>query len=226
MLSIESQNYLLLNAPTLVCATLQRPFDARDESQIERLKTKFHLKKMVRSRQVHGVDIALVTKEMPEILGEYDGLMTAEKDVGLLVQHADCQGALFYDPVHEVIGVVHCGWRGSVQNIYAHFACKMRENFGTKAKDLIVAISPSLGPECAEFINYQKELPKNFYRFQIKPTYFDFWEITLHQLTSLGIPKEQIEIARECTYLNSKKYHSYRRDKSVSRQGSFIGMKS
>ena len=42
-----------------------------------------------------------------------------QKDCGLVIQHADCQAAIFFDPVRKAIANVHCGWRGSVCNIYA-----------------------------------------------------------------------------------------------------------
>ena len=38
-----------------------------------------------------------------------DGLVTREKDLGILLPLADCLGAVVYDPEHEVLGLLHAG---------------------------------------------------------------------------------------------------------------------
>ncbi|MFO7628638.1 MAG: cytochrome c biogenesis protein ResB [Prochlorococcaceae cyanobacterium] len=60
---------------------------------------------------------------------------------------------------------VHCGWRGSVQNILPQVIKVMAENYATAPADLLAVISPSLGPCCAEFVNYRRELPPAFEQF-------------------------------------------------------------
>ena len=154
----------------------------------------------------------------------YDGMVTQEKEVALLVRHADCQGTLFYDPIRHALAAVHCGWRGSVQNIYQKTIEKMKGLYGTDPADLIVCIGPSLGPEHAEFKNYKEELPKHFWDFQVRPTYFDFWEISRWQLEEEGIPEEQIEIAEICTYANDKDFFSYRRNQSTPHHGTLAAL--
>src|SRR5690606_29333339 len=105
----------------------------------------------------------------------FDGMMTAQEGTGLLIRHADCQAAIFYDPKRRVIANIHCGWRGSVQNIYQKTVTQMEERYGTRARDLFVCIGPSLGPYHAEFIHYKEEIPPSFWAFQVRPNHFDFW---------------------------------------------------
>lgn len=172
---------------------------------------------------IHGTNIELVYKPTQEFIN-CDGLITSQTNWGLLTTHADCQTAIFYDPIQCVIANVHAGWRGQVKNIYQETVAKMSKAFGSHPKDLLVGISPSLGPQNAEFKNYQEEFPKEFWRFQVKPNYFNLWAIARHQLEQCGILSHNIEIAEIDTFSNPNDFFSYRREKSASgRQDSITG---
>lgn len=170
----------------------------------------------VASRQVHGNEIVIVNDPDQEV-GDCDGLITNRPGIALLIKHADCQAAILYDPIRHALACVHAGWRGNVQNIYRTAVLKMQESFGSRPEDLWVGISPSLGPEHAEFKNYKTELPESFWKYQVKPTYFDLWAIARDQLEACGVLPEKIEIASLCTYANSADFYSFRRDKPTGR---------
>lgn len=174
----------------------------------------------------HGAAVSRVTKENWQETHQADALFTTEKNFGLCVTHADCQIGFFYDPVHRAIAIAHSGWRGSVQNIYANVVKALKEEIGSNPADLLVAISPSLGPDHAEFMHYKEELPEEFWRFQVKPHYFDFWEISRMQLTGCGVRPEKIEVAGICTYCAEEDYFSHRREKNAGRNGSVLALKA
>ena len=153
-------------------------------------------------------------------------MVTDRPGMGLLIQQADCQAVLLYDPVHNAIGAVHSGWRGSVANIAAATVQRMRECFLTRPKDLRAMISPSLGPCCAEFVNYRTELPQELHRFRLRDNHFDFWAITRWQLRQAGLAKEYIHCADICTVCTPD-FFSYRRSRqentaTTGRCGSII----
>lgn len=162
--------------------------------------------------QVHGVDVREAPLERDDV--RCDALFTQKEDVGLLIKHADCQAAVIYDPMENVIANVHAGWRGNVQNIYASLVDNLKRRFGSKPENLIVGISPSLGPCCSEFIHYEKELPPHFWDYQVKPLHFDLWEIARTQWLDAGILPHHLEIACMCTKCNEKDFFSYRREKT------------
>lgn len=151
-----------------------------------------------------------------------DGLITNQPGEALLITHADCQAALFYDPINQVIGNIHSGWRGSAQNIYQNGIQAMRDNYGSKPEDIFVWISPSLGPEAAQFINYRVELPEPFWEFQVRAEYFNFWEISRSQLMQAGILAAHIEVSGLCTYSKPDEFFSYRREKRTGRLATVI----
>jgi YfiH family protein len=167
---------------------------------------------LLSAKQVHGTEIFCLTDPLSGDLevGEADGLVTDLPGVGLMIQQADCQAVLLFDPVKEVIAAVHCGWRGSVQGILEHVVRIMMKNYGTAPGDLHAVISPSLGPCCAEFVNYRRELPQAFQQFMVGSNHFDFWRISRHQLVACGMAEGRIRTAAICTCC-SDDYFSYRR---------------
>jgi hypothetical protein len=215
------------------CATLNVSENTSDSPEAvtanrEQVRKALGVAKVVYPQQVHGVIVQRITARNQGLIPQADALFTTEKNIGLAIQHADCQAAIFYDPVHEAIGVAHCGWRGSAQNIYARLIGAMQREIGTQSHNLIVCISPSLGPDHAEFINYKQELPKEMWEFGTgkKSNHFDFWAISKSQLLKMGIIEKNIEIVEICTQCNTDDYFSYRSAKDTGRNATVVALKS
>lgn len=207
--------------------SLNTSFSVGDEADavkgnLEKVQTFLDLPKLAIAGQVHG-DIIIEALDTGTA-GEGDALITRTLNLGLGIRHADCQAALFYDPVLHVAAAVHAGWRGNVQDIYRKAIDRLRSQYGSKPANLLVCISPSLGPEASEFIHYRQEFPSSFWPYQIKPNYFDLWAIAEDQLLNAGIKAHHIEIARICTYGNPQDYFSYRREKISGRLISVIAL--
>lgn len=190
------------------------------------LKKTLGISHVVYPHQTHGTNIQRVTTKNVDQLPQADALYTTEKGIGLGIYHADCQAAILYDPVHEAIAVVHCGWRGSTQDFYQRMIQTLHREIGTQPHNLIVCISPSLGPDHAEFKNYKQELPKEFWDYQTKPYYFDFWAISKMQLERCGVLPKNIEIAGVCTCCTPEDYFSYRREKDTGRNATLVALAS
>ena len=139
-----------------------------------------------------------------------DAVITDCKQVGLVIQVADCQSVMLYDFKKQVIANVHSGWRGSVQNIIGHTILKMTQVFGCSPSDMLAGISPSLGPCCAEFVNYKKEIPEPYWRYKTDTDYFDFWAISRVQLCEAGVRSDNICFSDICTRCNTNQFFSYR----------------
>lgn len=178
----------------------------------EIIKKQFGLQRLVSAHQVHGENIHRVESpvEQDYIIDDTDALITDVKGVGLMIGHADCQAVLLHDAVHQAIGAVHSGWRGNVANILATTIEAMTEQFGSKPENLHVAIGPSLGPCCAEFVNFRRELPLTFRQYLVSENHFDFWAISRDQLRECGVPDTQISCVEICTTCSTD-YFSYRR---------------
>jgi len=182
------------------------------------------------ARQTHGAEILMVRPEdgyHPRVPFEarpgYDALLAPVPGVALLVKVADCQAVLLYDPESRALALVHSGWRGSVLNILGRTVAAMVET-GARAARLKAAISPALGPCCAEFINHRTELPPGFRDFMVRENYFDFWALSRCQLAAAGLKEENIETAGLCTRC-SPEFYSYRGGDTWPRFGFLAGVR-
>lgn len=180
-----------------------------EEKSFEEQKKKLPVNPVF-NKQVHGDKIILIN-ERPDQPFEADALITQQKNLPLGIKVADCQGVLIFDPKANSIAAIHSGWKSSVLNIIGKTVKKMKEVFGSDPADLLVGISPSLGPCCTQFSDPEKELPE-FIRPFIKEKHVDFWSLSLQQLKEAGVSEKQIEIMRKCTRCNADQFFSYRND--------------
>ena len=176
------------------------------------IKQTLNIPQLISARQIHGDQILILDQPLTheQEFDGYDALITNQADLGLMIQQADCQAVLLHDPLTPSVAAIHCGWRGSVLNIIDKTIRSMMDTFHTDPTALRAYISPSLGPCCAEFINYRSELPPALHRFQARDNHFDFRQISHMQLTSAGVRPENIDQAGICTAC-SPDYFSYRR---------------
>lgn len=182
------------------------------------------------ARQVHGREVGVVSTAAAStgqglVRVNGDALATTGRDNALIIQVADCQPVLIADPIKKAVANVHSGWRGSIDNIIGRTIDTMATQLGCRPQNMIAAIGPSLGPCCAEFINYRKEIPQRFWKYRRAGDLFDFWRLSSDQLAEAGIPMEAISVAAICTRCNQHLFFSYRGKKSTGRFAAVIGIK-
>ena len=156
---------------------------------------------------------------------EADAVITNIPKKNLVIQTADCQSVLIYDPIQHVAANIHSGWRGSINNIIGHTVTVMKKSFGCRAQDMIAGIGPSLGPCCAEFVHYKTEIPKIFWKYKHKVNHFDFWSISRDQLCEKGVLRENVDVSRICTKCDTNRFFSFRGEGKTGRFANLIGLK-
>lgn len=156
---------------------------------------------------------------------EADAMITDIPRKMLVIQTADCQSVLIYDPIQHVAANVHAGWRGTINNIVGRTITAMEKKFGCRAQNMIAGIGPSLGPCCAEFVNYKKEIPKTFWKYKHDADHFDFWSISRDQLCDKGVLPENVDVSRICTKCDPARFFSYRGEGTTGRFANLIGLK-
>lgn len=192
--------------------------------------------------QVHGVDIAYVTREdrgrgrqdRESAFPNTDGLLTGEDDVFLASYYADCVPLFFYAPDLDWIGVAHAGWKGTVGKI----GPKMIERLVSHGADLekiLVAIGPSIGACCYEVDKHVLNRMKEALQCQELPSsvaiptehgkaMLDLKEANSQLFQQAGLREEQIAKSNYCTSCAHEHFHSHRRDKGhTGRMVAFIG---
>ena len=201
---------------------------------LTRIKNATGLERLVSSRQFHGDAVNFIDQESVQelearppalIAPPGDALATNLAGLGLVIKIADCQSIFLVDPQSRIVANIHSGWRGSVQNIVGKTVRYLKDLVGLNPAETLAAVSPSLGPCCAEFVNYRREIPEEFWSFQVRSQYFDFWAITRDQLRAAGIGDGNIEFAAKCTVCGKAEFFSYRAQGPTGRMASVIGWK-
>ena len=188
---------------------------------------------LVFAEQVHGRRVLIVNPQN----GADAGKQASEQLVGdamvsdcvekfLVVQIADCQAVLLYDQSRHVVANVHCGWRGSIDNIIGRTVAVMKNHYGCSPGGIRAGIGPSLGPCCAEFINYKNEIPMEFWQYKDSRDHFDFWSVSRDQLIESGLLEKNIESSQICTRCHKDEFFSYRAEKTTGRFAAVIGLKA
>lgn len=215
-------------------SSLNISFDVGDEeynvAKNRRLiLNEFSMEKMVTVNQVHGFDF-YIPGPLDGVYGERfkgkkdaDIIITDNPGQLLLIKTADCQPVLIVDPDKRICAAVHSGWKGSVSNVICRAVDKMIESYNCNPVNLIAGIGPSLGPCCAEFVNYRKEIPEEFWKYRVGEYNFDFWEISIYQLEKAGLVRKNIWVDGRCTKCNHEDFFSYRNNKNTGRQASVVG---
>ena len=198
--------------------------DAPDNvaANLRKIRKTIGAKNLIFMNQSHGTDILALRKGQYirfENVPSADAIITDVPFFALMVQLADCQGVIIFDPKKNVVANVHCGWRGNVQNILERVVNRMKKDFGCGESHLLAGISPSLGPCCAEFVSHKEIFPDAFKRFRVRENYFDLWAISRWQLESAGLREGNIEIAGICTRCRSDLFYSYRGEGKTGRFG-------
>lgn len=182
----------------------------------------FNSENIVDGLQVHGVEILDVGYEhIGEKLSGYDGYITNKPDITLCTYHADCVPLFFLDKTKNVIALSHSGWRGTAAKMAYLTVKKMESLYGCDPRDIIAGIGPSIGPCCfqvdspvvEEFkrsIDFSEDFIKNDPDCEGKYK-IDLWGINEKLITLAGVPKENIEVAKQCTMCGGELFFSHRR---------------
>lgn len=122
---------------------------------------------LISGYQTHSKNIQVI-KEIDKIYFENtDGFITNRKDVVIFTKYADCLPVYIYDPLKEVIGLVHSGWRGTLQEITLEAIKLMEKNYGTDRKNVYFAFGIGIGQENYEVGQEFKDLFSEKFSFDI-----------------------------------------------------------
>lgn len=195
------------------------------------------LDSMVLSDQDHGVNIRRVDESdrgkgiiKNKDYQSVDGLVTKERGITLITQHADCVPLFFADAKNKVVGMTHSGWRGTWGGIAKKTVTRMKEEYDSKAEDLYVGIGPSIGPCCFEVENDVLEKLREITEWteydvvvQGEGKYrVDLWQLNRRMLMSAGVPDDQIYVTDLCTQCHPEIFFSHR--VHGNQRGSLAGM--
>jgi polyphenol oxidase len=174
--------------------------------------------RLVTARQIHSAEVVTVEKpwhrqESPRA----DGLVTAVPRIALGVLAADCAPILFCDPVVQIVGAAHGGWRGALGGIVEATLARMAA-LGAEYHRIRAAVGPCIGrgsyevgPEFPQ--PFVAEDPDSMCYFAPAPCdgrfLFDLAGYVAHRIGRAGIAK--IEVVPHDTLADEERFFSYRR---------------
>ncbi len=183
--------------------------------------------------QVHSAEVVCVDRPRPLNTPHLkaDAILTNNPEITLMMRFADCVPILFYDPVEHVIGIAHAGWQGTVLKVAKAVIEKMEIHYGSRSRNILAGIGPSIGPECYEIGNdVAEKVQESFGKCKAevvstkdgKDT-LDLWKA--NQLTLMEAGVEQIEISGICTACNTIDWYSHRAENGkTGRFGALISL--
>jgi len=182
-------------------------------------------------RQVHGCDVATVTRVPAEpagggstdvrvaVRGRFDGLVTADPDVLLASTAADCVPVHLLDPGARVIGLVHAGWRGVAGGILERGLERLFERGGDRER-VRVHLGPAICGGC-----YEVDRPV-LDRFGIDAdrARLDLRGVLVAQALGAGVQSVHITVSALCTSCGNADLHSHRASGGeAGRMAAFMG---
>lgn len=195
------------------------------------------------SWMVHGNRVRVVSCDDLRLPGandvRADAMVTRDRGLALTLRFADCIPALFCDPVKGAIGIAHVGWRGIVNGVLTETVRAMACAFGSRPRDILAGIGPSIGParfEVDEEVAAQIQAavpepvvlrtaceevsqegmassassPDRLINGAQKP-HVDLWAAARAQLEAAGV--RHVEVAAICTASNTHEWFSHRAER-------------
>ena len=190
--------------------------------------------------QTHSADVRVVEnlETVKDGNGKFDALVSNLEKILVGVKTADCVPVLIGDVRTKSFAAIHAGWRGTVDSIVVKAIEKMREIYGTNAKDLICAIGAAatcqnyeVGQDVIDA--FEKKFSTNGELFTLTReghALVDLHRANKEQLESVGVLPENIFTAPFCTMERTDLFFSYRVERKIygktGRLMSVIGLKN
>lgn len=178
-------------------------------------------------RQVHGTRVIEALGDGVE--READASTTATPGQPCAVMTADCLPVLFCATDASEVGAAHAGWRGLADGVLEATVQTMQ----SAPENLLAWMGPAIGPEAfevgpevrARFLEMDPECAAAFLP-AVRDGHWmaDMYALARRRLQASGV--SQIHGGGLCTYSDSRRFYSFRRDQRTGRMASLIWIKS
>ncbi len=214
---------------------------SKDKNILERepfakLQKSLNINRLIFLKQIHSIDGFIITNDhisIPSFSHEGDFLITNIPAIGLGVMTADCLPIVVNDPVHNVVAIIHAGWKGTINNIAIRVVKKMQKLFNTHLDTVSIIFGPSAKKCCYEvskdFVSQVKNNPlintKRIVHQQNDKLFFDLPGFNQLLLETIGIKKNAFYFDYNvCTICNNQFFSHRRQGDQAGRQITIIGL--
>lgn len=179
--------------------------------------------------QIHGVKV--VHAKSDNLVRTADGSYSNQAGQACLVMTADCLPLLLCDRSGTQVAALHCGWRSLAKGICA----RGLQKFTCAPTDILAYLGPAISQpyfevgidvleaffKAARTSAHSDHIAASFVSAQ-RPLHFyaDIYALARAELRALGVVN--VYGGDYCTYADSERFYSYRRDKITGRMASLI----
>jgi hypothetical protein len=184
--------------------------------------------------QVHSSEVVCTDRpRLPDARHlQADAILTDTPGVTLFMRFADCVPIMLHDPQKKVVGLVHAGWKGTVDHIVSIAVQTMQAKYYTRPEDIRACVGPSIGahhyeigPEVAARVHaaFGQDAGALLSTHNGSSVHFDLWEANRLLLERAGV--QHIQVAGICTACHLDDWYSHRGEKGkTGRFGVVIGL--
>ncbi|HEY7986322.1 MAG TPA: peptidoglycan editing factor PgeF [Methylophilaceae bacterium] len=180
--------------------------------------------------QVHGVEVVLA--EQASCRPRADATVSFHPGAVCAVMTADCLPVLLCDQAGTVVAAVHAGWRGLADGVIEAAVGRMQ----VAPEGIMAWLGPAIGPHAFEvgddvkdaFMLHDAVANSAFMPVAsstssgVQKYLADIYLLARQRLNALGITK--VYGGGLCTYTDSERFFSFRRDEKTGRMATLIWM--
>lgn len=178
-------------------------------------------------KQVHGVEV--VEAYSDQQIREADACYTTEPGVACVIMTADCLPVLFTNRSGSKVAAAHAGWRGLAEGVLEQTLSQFDD-----PSEVMVWMGPAIGPDAFEvgqevYDRFVDDLAQSPDAFKPSPSHNERWMADIYRLARLRLNRagvRQIFGGGLCTYTDSERFFSYRRQAQTGRMASLIWMEA
>ena len=174
-------------------------------------------------QQVHGTrTVQLPLRAVPEA----DASVSRISGLACAILTADCLPVLFCDAAGTVVAAAHAGWRGLLNGVLENTITAMACPSG----QILAWLGPAIGPDAFEvgsevrdaFVRKNASADAAFRAAAPGKYMADLYALARQRLKAAGV--HRIYGGGECTYHDTQRFYSFRREARCGRMASLIWM--
>ncbi|MCH9770749.1 MAG: peptidoglycan editing factor PgeF [Gammaproteobacteria bacterium] len=174
--------------------------------------------------QVHGTKAVAIDNCIEGERPAADACYTKQSHTVCAVLTADCLPILLCDQAGTQIAAIHAGWRGLLAGVIDNTIAAM----DVSGKDFMAWLGPAIGPRVFDLnaairLDFIQRNPDNSSCFKHKRG--NVWTANIYELARINLRRlgiRQVYGGEHCTFSDSQRFFSYRRDQTTGRIASLI----
>lgn len=171
-------------------------------------------------KQIHSTDCVDVAKVAENHLA--DASFSSTPGLACAIMTADCLPVLFCNKAGTKVAAAHAGWKGLADGVLLNTLAQFED-----PNEVLIWFGPAIskanfevGPEVRQAFSWATD--DCFSAGQGDRLYADLYQLAQQQMRKAGVPEGQIYGGDLCTFADTERFYSYRRETKTGRMATCI----